>query len=262
MTSSEDYVHAISQIQYYHQSNKDVPGWPHLRQNYQNYLIVLEGLALLLVFSSKSDVAAVTSWRTADELRLFWAKNQAVDDQHVLHYVQDLLDSARRGAKTGELLYKVISMCRDKIFQQIEKLAKSFNVSQSNQRDQELNLWNFDATNAACQKLEMAMKAAGWLKNQLIVTRLDNFTRFVGKTTRIDESKIFFTIIYFSWTVTASTELNKLLAAERVRYLSKLSDYMRILRHIPKLLQMAGKANIIIEQVLTSCIFLIPFANY
>ena len=249
MTHSEDYVHAISQIQFHHRPSKDVPGWSHLRQDYRDHLIALEGLAHLLVFSPKSDVAAITFWQSADELKLFWAKNQPVNDERVLQYIQDLLDSARRGAKTGELLHKVISMCKDKIFQRIKKLAKSFNVSQSNQRDQESNLWNFDATNESCQSLETAMKKAGCLKEQSTITRLDNFTRFVGKTTRTDKSNTFWTILHFSWIVTTSTGLNKLLEAHQVRYLSKLGNYLRILRHIPTLLKKAGKAKISIEQV-------------
>lgn len=262
MTYSEDYVHAISQIQFHHRPSKDLPGRSPLRQDHQDHLIALDGLALLLVFSPKSDVAAITFWQSADELKLFWAKNQPVNDKHVLQYIQDLLDSARRGAKTGELLYKVISMCRYKIFQRIKKLAKSFNVSQSNQRDQESNLWKFDGTNESCQKLEMAVKKAGWLKKQSTIARLDSFTRFVGKATRTDGSRTFWNILYFAWTVTTATDLNELLEAEQVRYLSKLSDYVRILDHIPTLLKKAGKAKISIEQVLTSCIFLTSFANH
>jgi hypothetical protein len=211
--------------------------------------MALEGLALLLVFSPQSDVAAITFWQSADELKLLWAKNQPVDDDRVFQYIQDLLNSAKRGAKPVEILHKVISMCKDKIFHRIKKLAKSFNVSQSHQRDQESNLWKFNATNESCQKLETAMRKAGCLKGQSTITRLDDFTRVVGKATRTDTSNAFWTILHFSWVATASTDLNKLLEAEQARYLSKLGDYLRILHRIPTLLKKAGKAKISIEQV-------------
>ena len=262
MDYSEDYVHAISQVEFHHRPSKDLPGWSHLLPEHRQHVMVLDALALLLVFSPKSDVAAITFWQSASELQLFWAKNQPVDDENVVTYIQDLLASARRGASENELLHKVISMCRNKIFQRIQKLAKSFNVSQNNQRDQESNLWKFDTTNESCQKLETAMKKKGWLKEESTITFLDDFTRFVGRTTRTDESNVFWTILRFSWLVTNSTELNELLEVEQVRYLNKLSDYVRILHHIPTLLKKVGNAEISIHQVLTSCIFLISFANH
>ena len=37
---------------------------------------------------------------------------------------------------------------------------------------------------------------------------------------------------------------------KQVRYLSKLGDYVRIIKHMPLLLEKAGKAKITIEQVI------------
>ena len=73
----------------------------------------------------------------------------------------------------------------------------------------------------------------------------------MGSVTKTSESKVFWNILYFSWTVTSVADLNKVLEEKQVRYLSKLGDYVRIIKHMPLLLKKAGKAKITVEQVLT-----------
>ena len=247
----EDYIHGLSQVEFHHGSSKDVPAWSHATQDNRNHVAVLEGLALLLVFSPKGDVVATSSWRSADELKLLWAKNQPVDDNNQLQYIEELLKSVKNGTKANELLKMVITMCRAKIFQRVKKLANSFGVSQNNQRQEDSNLWQFDETKEPCQELEAVLKKCGWDKDIPTVDKLDSFTRFVGRVTKTSEVEDFLSILHLSWSVTLIADLNKVLEEKQVRYLSKLGDYMRIIKHMPLLLEKAGEAKITIEQVIT-----------
>ena len=79
MEHVEDYIHGLSQIEFHLRSSRDLPAW-----SLATHVAVLEGLALLLVFNPKGDVAATSYWRTADELKLLWAKNQPIDDNNQL----------------------------------------------------------------------------------------------------------------------------------------------------------------------------------
>ena len=98
-----------------------------------------------------------------------------------------------------------------------------------------------DATKEPHQKLEATST----------VDVLDNFTRFVGTVTKTSDSLVFWNVLNFSWTVTSVADLDKVLEGQQVRYLRKLGDYLRIIRHMPKLVKKAGKAKITVEQVLT-----------
>jgi hypothetical protein len=253
MAHVEDYLHGLSQIDFHLKANRDLPAWSFATDSYRDHVAVLEGLALLLVFAPKGDVAATSSWRTKTELKLLWAKNQPVDDSDQLRYIENLLENVKNGTKTGELLKKVIVMCRGKIFQRVKKLAKSFGMSQNNQKQAESNLWKFDETKEPHQKLEAALRKGGWLTHKSIVEGLDNFTRFVGRVTKASEMMAFWNILCFSWTVTTVAELNEVLEEKQVKYLSKLGDYVRILRCMPEILKKAGEAEITVEQVFTQC---------
>jgi hypothetical protein len=118
MVSSDlwkQYVHGLSQIEFHHGSGRDLPAWSRTTRSDREYPACLDGLALLLVFSPKGDAAAISSWRSAYELKLLWAKNQPVDDSKQLRYIEELLENAKKGVSTRELLKIVIPMCREKI---------------------------------------------------------------------------------------------------------------------------------------------------
>jgi hypothetical protein len=252
MALAEDYVHGLALVEYHHGSGRDLPAWSHASQDDRSHVAILEGLAFLLVFSSKRDVAATSYWRSADEFKLLWAKNQPVDDDNQLRYIEELFENVKKGTKTNELLKIVIPMCIEKIFHRVNKLASSFSVSQNNLRQGELNLWQFDGTKEPHQKLEAALKKEGWLKaNQSTVHRLDSFTRLVGRVQRTTKAMVFWYILHLSWVVTSVADLNKVLEPKQVRYLSKLGDYVRILQHMPLLLAKVDKAKITVEQVMT-----------
>ena len=251
MGHAEDYVHGLSQVEFHLRSSRDLPAWSHATQSDRDHVAILDGLALLLVFSPKGDVAATSYWRSADELKLLWAKNQPVDDSNQLQYIEDLFENIKNSTKDTELLDIVIAMCKDKIFHRVKKLAKSFGVSQNNQRREESNLWQFDETKEPHQKLEAMLKNNDWLEDESTVQCLDNFTRLLGRVTRTSEINDFWYILYFSWFVTLAADLNKVLEEKQVRYLSKLGDYVRITRHMPSILKKAGKVKITVEQVLT-----------
>jgi hypothetical protein len=250
MEHAEDYVHGLSQVEYHLGSSRDLRVWSYANQSDREHVATLDGLALLLVFTAKGDVAATSYWRSADELKVLWAKNQPVDDRNQLRYIEDLLENVKNGTKAVALLDMVIGMCREKIFHRVKKLANAFGVSQNNQRQDESNLWHFDETKEPHQKLEAVLKKSGWLKYKSVVHVLDSFTRFVGTVTRTSASNDFWNLLYFSWVVT-STDLNKVLEGNQTRHLIKLGDYVRILNRMPELLEKAGKAKITVEQVLT-----------
>jgi hypothetical protein len=91
-------------------------------------------------------VAAVSYWHSVDEFNLLWAKFPVnnTSSQLALQYIEELLQKAKDGVKTKELLNIVIPMCKEKIFHRVKKLAKSFGVSLTNQREEDFNLWGFD----------------------------------------------------------------------------------------------------------------------
>jgi len=194
----EEYVHTLSQIEFHRGSGRDLPVWSNATQRDRDHVASLDGLALLFVFSPKGDVAATSYWRSADELKLLWAKNQPVNDHKQLRYIEDLLKNVKEGTQTQDLLSIVIPMCIGMIFYRIKKLANSFGVSQNNLRQDESNLWQFDGTKRPHQKLEAALKKGGWLKADWLKTGestvhlLDSFTRLVGKTKKTSEVRVFF----------------------------------------------------------------------
>ena len=251
MAHVEDCLHGLSQIEFHLGSGRDLPIWSHVDPSYRNHVAILEGLALLLVFDPKGDVVATSYWRSATELKLLWAKNQPVNDHNQLRYINNLLEKVKNSTEADDLLNMVIAMCREKIFHRVKKLAESFGVSQKNQRREESNLWRFDETKEQHQKLESALRNDGWFKKSSTVQGLDNFTRFVGRATRTSTILDFGGILSFSWSVTSVAEVKEVLEETQIRCLRKLGDYVRIIRHMPKIVKMAGKAKITVEQVLT-----------
>src|SRR3954469_17033738 len=111
-----DYIHGLSQVEFHHGSGRDLPAWSRATHSDREHVASLDGLALLLVFSPKGDVAAISFWQSAHEFKLIWAKNQPVDNPSQLRYIEDLLENAKKGARPSELLEIVIPMCREKIF--------------------------------------------------------------------------------------------------------------------------------------------------
>ena len=111
-------------------------------------------------------------------------------------------------------------------------------------------MWQFDETKEPHQKLEAALKEAGWLDGSTADT-LDDFARFVGTVKRTSNTEVFWNVLAFSWAVTSVADLDKVLERQQVRYLRNLGDYVRILKQIPSLVEKAGKAEITVEQVLT-----------
>jgi len=280
------YVHALSQVEFHHRPGRDLPDWTRATQSDREHVASLDGLALLLVFRPQGDVAAVSYWQSADGLKLLWAKNEPVDDLNTHNYIKKLLDNVRINTSTADLLDIVISMCKEKILHRVRKLAKSFSVSQADQpvsrtdhpvsktdhpvsktdhpvsqtdhpvsqtdqKPKQSNLWDFDETKASHQELEAKLREGRWLKGQKsTIGLLDIFTRYMGRATNTSEDAVFWNILVFSWCVTSVANLNKILNEKQVRYLSKLGDYMRILRRIPLLLEKHRGAEITIEQVM------------
>ena len=80
MAHVEDYLHGVSQIEFHLESSRDLPAWLFASQSDRDHVAILEGLALLLVFAPKGDVTATSYWRSANEIKLLWAKNRPVDD--------------------------------------------------------------------------------------------------------------------------------------------------------------------------------------
>jgi hypothetical protein len=246
----EDFIHGLSQVEFHLGPGRDLLAWSNAAQRDRDHVAILDGLTLLFVFTSRRGVAAVSYWQSAEGIKLLWAKNQPVDDSNQLRYIKDLFENITNGAKESELLHIVIAMCREKIFHRVRKLAGSFGVCQNDRRRGESNLWQFDGTKKPHQKLEAALREAGWLENKSTTQVLGGFMRFVGGVTKTSESKVFLNVLYFSWTVTSVVDFDKMLE-EQVRHLRKLGDYVRVIRYIPLLLKKLGNAKITIEQVLT-----------
>jgi len=94
------------------------------------------------------------------------------------------------------------------------------------------------------------MREEGWFENGSTIEELDTFTRYVGMTTKTSEIQEFWNILYFSWSVTTVADLKGILGEQQVRYLTKLGDYVRIIKYLPEIVEKAGDAKITVEQVL------------
>jgi hypothetical protein len=70
MKFAEDYIHGLSQVDFYHGPNKDLPAWSRANEKDREHVAILDGLALLLVFASQGDVAAVSYSHSGDEFNL------------------------------------------------------------------------------------------------------------------------------------------------------------------------------------------------
>ena len=249
MDFTEDYIHGLSQVDFYG-LNKDFCFWAywHMTKKDVERVAILDGLALLLVFASQGDVAAVSYWHSGDEFNILWAKNQPVDNSSQLQYIEELLQKAKDGIETKELLNMVIPMCKEKIFHRVQKLAKSFGVSLANQRKEDFNLWGFNKTKEPFRKLEAALKRAGWLEDLSTIERLDDFTRSIGLITKTSATREFSIILRFAWTVSVDG-LEEVLKGSQARYLNKLSDYVRSLVQIRSLLKNIRTVKIVATQV-------------
>src|SRR5271154_7011446 len=93
----ENYVHGLSQIEFHRGPGRDLPAWSLATQSDREHAGSLDGLALLLVFRSSKDVAAVSYWQSVHELKVLWAKNQPVDDPKQFGYIQELLENVKIG---------------------------------------------------------------------------------------------------------------------------------------------------------------------
>jgi hypothetical protein len=256
MASVRNNVHVVSQVQFHHKLPKDTTGWRKSTAEEKEHVTVLDGLALLIVFKPKSDVAAVTVWQTASEIQLFWAKNQPVKDSNELRYIESLLQMAKAGTSGDELLTFVLEMCKEKIFHRIAKLAKAF----GDQPENTSNLWGFNEENPNHEKFQDKMKTCIFFQDRTTVETLDSFMRSVRSMTKHSAAGHFESILYFCWFVTYDLECDKILGSmldeKKVRSLKKIGDYMRTCRHIHKLMttKFAGM-SLKVEQVLISSIF-------
>jgi hypothetical protein len=253
MEQTENFVHGLSQLQFHLRSNKALPAWSHAKQSERENVALLDGLALLLVFAPKGDIAATTCWQTGSEVEVLWAKNQPVDDHDELAYIESLIQKAQGGARVADILEIAIPMCRDKILYRIKKLAKSFGIGRESQRQKEANLWQFDATKKPFQKLQATLEEKGFFTGETTIQLLDGFTRRLGETTKTSSVKWFKYLIYFSRAAATVSNLGDVLDAQQVRYLGKLGDYLRVVQGIPKLVKDVKKRNarIVATQVCT-----------
>jgi hypothetical protein len=252
MANVRDNLHTVSLIEFHTKKPKDTAGWKNSSPEEKDHVGILDGLALFLVFNPKSDVAAITQWHTGSEIRLLWAKNQPVTDAKELQYVEDLLQRAKDGTSSKDLLSFVIMMCEDKILHRITKLAKLFN----NWSEKESNFWEFNENHPAHKAFQERMKDCVAFKNRTIIETLDRFTHSVKHITKSSEVKDFRSIIYFSWFVSYDiefdTNLANMLDEKRARALKTIGDYNRIIVRIRRLLTTKiGAASLIAEQVLT-----------
>jgi hypothetical protein len=98
MGAIEEYIHGLSQIEFVHGTNKDLPSWSSAKTNDREHVAILDGLALLLVFAAKGDSQAMSLDCCGVKIML--------EDRNELRYVEDLFAKARSGVPTEELHIK------------------------------------------------------------------------------------------------------------------------------------------------------------
>ncbi|KAN0076498.1 hypothetical protein V8E54_006640 [Elaphomyces granulatus] len=239
----EEYIHALSQVEFVHGANRDLPSWSSAKPSDREHVAILDGLALLLVFAATGDVAATTYWQSGNDFTLMWCKNHVVENQNELQYVEDLFVKARNGVPTDELLKVVIAMCKGKIYHRIRKLAKAIEASTDG--------WSFDPNESSHQMLSTVLQ--NWQKeNQTTNEVLDKFAHAVRTITKSSSDNKFWQIMLFSWDVTGvdNRQLANILGWNIVRYLNKIADYARILDRFPAPLKKLGNTKITIQQIL------------
>ena len=87
---TQDFIHGLSQLDFHHGHGRDTVNYTQAPVEVKQHVELLDGLALLLVFEPKGDVAATSLWTGRDEITLLWAKNEQEIRPGPLLYVQHL----------------------------------------------------------------------------------------------------------------------------------------------------------------------------
>jgi hypothetical protein len=215
----------------------------------KHHIKILNGLALLLIAKPKSDIAAVTQWRTGSEVKLLWSKNERINDTEELQYIETLLRMVQEGSDGLKILGFVIRRCHAKIHFRITKLAKSFKESMARMS----NLWGLDENIPAHRELIDQLLKSNYCRGRTVIGSLDAFTHEVVDIKKSADVDAFLEIIYFCWLLTSEitqiANLKLVLNDLQVRYLKKVGDYWRIVMRFSDLKKKLHGASISVEQV-------------
>jgi hypothetical protein len=261
MATVQDNIHALSQIKTHPKSSSKLIDSIEAIRAKKVEPVAFDAIAVLLVFKPTSDAVAVTQWRTTEEVKILWAKDQPVTNPAQLAYIDKILQMSLHGIEITEILPLVIDMCKDKILHGIDNLSKSL----KDEMQQPRNLWGFNGDLSTHREFRNGIRSHMLFKGRPFVTTLDRFTRTVAHTARLGrraEVQDFVQILFLSYAITATNghtkRLGKILPHDKVKCLRMLGDYMRSLWLIHQLLKRLRRVNmkvkVTVEQVLTQAI--------
>lgn len=261
MATVQDNIHALSQIKPHPKSNSKLINSIEAIRGKKVEPVVFDAIAVLLAFKATPDAVAVTQWRTTEEVKILWAKDQPVTNPAQLAYIDKILQMSLSGVEITEILPLVVEMCKDRILHRIEKLAKALEDAMQWPR----NMWGFNGDLSAHKEFQDGIRSHILFKGRPIVTTLDRFTRTMARMARRGRSaqvEDFVQILFFSYAVTATNghtkRLGKILRHDKVKCLRVLGNYMRALWLIHQLLKRLSKGGrkvkVTIEQVSTQAI--------
>lgn len=213
--------------------------------------ILLDAIGILLVFNKPENVA-VTQWRTKDELKILWAKDEAVTSPEQLAYIDSLLQMSLDGVEIAVILPIVVDMCWEKILHRIERLARSF----TQEIHRAWNTWRLMPHRSSHHEFAERIREHVQFQDRTVIESLDLFTRLLARVASSGhhaEAPHVVKLIFFCYAVTSTSKLTRLLSkvlnGSQVRYLGLLGDYMRSLWLIHQLLRRLRNTKVTVEQV-------------
>ncbi|MCJ1377793.1 hypothetical protein MMC17_000889 [Xylographa soralifera] len=238
----QNFIHALSQLQSPYSHRTDNVAYTNANREVKEHIELLDGLALLLVFSPNGDVAATGLWRSSNAITLLWCKNEEVTDLDTLHYISSLRSAAFAQKSPKEMLDLVAPFCRMKIFERCKKLAKSFGVTRDNVNSVRTNLWQYNETDHYHQQLRNALVKLGVLiTTSSVSTMLDIFIKRAGCLSKDSPLHHFTTTLLTAWALSTGTPLANIITREQTKRVDRLGDYMRILYVLPALVKRLSK---------------------
>ncbi len=200
------------------------------------HLSLLDGLALLLIKSPKSEVVATTMRLTSESFILYWARNDNQASQAEQQYMNLLRKYAEEQTPATEILPHVVDYTKRKIVSRCQKLAKHYELNQQNQKLDVQNIMNVDTRTLKYHQLEEQLKQRRIIKpDRRLVDYLDKFIRAIARVNAQAKTQNLAKIIGQAFELcTKVHKLESLVDREQNDKFRKLSDYLYAISHFQK----------------------------
>ena len=159
-------------------------------------------------------------------------------------YIGMLFEHVKSGENAQIGLQLVIPACKAKIVSHAKTLAKRFDLSKTNLKKDQHDLWNYKSQNPFHQKIREAL-IEGKLVNDgdSISNYLDGYLRAAASLGKDSPLNYFQDFLNFSYALSEETELEKVLTIDQTGAIHKLGEYCRALHMLRDMQEKVVKRN-------------------